>query len=178
MPVPLIGAAIGAVSGLVGAKMQSNAAGNAQRAQQQATDRAMASMQQVNAPYLGLGQQAVGNLSSMIGRPQPYTQQFGGAQGPTTGFGAPGAQPFMPPGMGGMPGGAMPPQGAPQGSLGAFSGIGGLGQKLAQGPMGPAPEMGGGGMARLRAPTGEEMDIPVNSPQLPALMQRGAVRVS
>ncbi len=172
MPVPLIGAAIGAVSGLVGAKMQSNAAGNAQRAQQQATDRAMASMQQVNAPYLGLGKQAVGNLSSMLANPQPYTQQFGGAQGPTTGFGAPGAQPFMPPVMsGGMPGG-MPPQGPPQGSLGAFAGGG-------MPPQGGAmPPQGGGQMARLRAPTGEEMDIPVNSPQLPALMQRGAVRVS
>lgn len=107
MPPIVAGALISGVAGLGAAKMQSNAAKNAAKDQQQGTDRALQVQREVNQPYLNLGQQGASALSSGQAMAQPYTQQFRPGSG-NTGFQAP------PPTLGsiGMP---QAPQGPPQG---------------------------------------------------------------
>lgn len=129
----LIGSAVGAGTQIVGAKMQSNAAKNASRAQTQAADRASAETramqqqaQQALAPYQQMGQQGMQNMSAALNRPRPvFTPpgMGGGAMqrpfvppagnrapmGPPMGMPPPqGGRPPMP--MGGRPSGPPPPQ--------------------------------------------------------------------
>lgn len=180
MPVPLIATAIGAVASLGGAKMASSAAGKAQKAQQAATDRALAAQTAANQPYMDLGRQAAGRLGALTANAQPYTQQFGGPQGSN------GVQAF-----GSMQGGPQGPQGPPPGSLASMAGgapsmpQGGQPgmmppQRQPGPPMGqPGPPQGpqGGQMVTLQAPTGQTMQLPAGSPQVQMLLQRGARQV-
>ena len=123
----LIGSAVGAGTQIVGAKMQSNAAKNASRAQTQAADRASAETramqqqaQQALAPYQQMGQQGMQNMSAALNRPRPVFTPPGMAGGtqrpflppagnrPPMGMPPQGGRPPMP--MGGRPSGPPPPQ--------------------------------------------------------------------
>jgi hypothetical protein len=158
MPPLVIMAGISAVSALASAKVQSNAAKNAQKAQQAGTDKALAVQQQANQPYMDLGKSSAQRLGQMTANAQPYTQQFTGAGGST------GAQAFTPAqqGMGS-------PQGPSQGSLGSLGqpqgapGMGGppQGGMPPQGQQGPpmgAPSQGQ--MVQLQAPDGSVRPFP------------------
>ncbi len=151
----LIGSAVAGGTALGAAKLQSNAAGKAQKDQQAATDRALAVQQQQTAPYRALGEQAAGRLSAP--QPDAYRQAFTGPGG-SNGF-----QAFQP-----------PPQGPSGGSL-AGLGQPGMGQPLPgavprqQGMQGP-PMMGGGQgqMVQLQGPDGSVKPFP--AAQVPQIL--------
>jgi hypothetical protein len=161
-----IGLAASAGASLASAKIQSNAAKNAAKTQQQGTDRALAVQQQANQPYMDLGKQAAARLASGQAMGQPYRQQFGGPGG-SNGF-----QAFD--------------QGRPmQGPPGTLAGLG-----QPPGPQGPPPQMGppqgqpgpqmamqggGGGMVRLQAPDGSVSMVPEAMAQ--QFIAKGARRV-
>jgi hypothetical protein len=154
---------VGAATSIASAKIQSNAAKNAAKTQQQGTDRALMVQQQANQPYMDLGKQAAARLASGQAMGQPYRQQFGGPGG-SNGF-----QAFD--------------QGRPmQGPPGT---LGGLGQP--PGPQGPPPQMGppqgqpgpmmamqggGGGMVMMEGPDGTRKAVPQSAVQL--ALSRGA----
>lgn len=155
----LIGSAVAGGTAVAGAKIQSNAAKNAAKAQQAGTDRALAVQQQQNAPYLQVGQQAAARLASGQAMGKPYTQQFGGPGGSN------GVQAFQPQG---------PPQ---QGTLGGLGQQGQAPQMPQQGQMPPqAPQQQqGGGMVKLQAPDGSVSQVPEAMAQ--QFLQRGAKRI-
>lgn len=156
--IPAIIGAAGAGASLVGAKMGSNAARDAAKLQtdsaakaQQFTQRAYDDQKAALQPYMQAGQQSLGALMARYAG-QPLQNRFapGGGQA---------AEPFQPP-QGGM-------------SLGSGLGQGGAPQGGPP-PMQAPPQ--GGGMVRVKAPTGEMAQFPEGSPGLQQALARGAVR--
>lgn len=176
--VPLV---IAGVSAVAKAKIQSNAASNAQKAQQQGTDRALQVNQQAMQPYMDAGQRGLAQLQNPAFS-QPYTQVFGGPGGSNgaQAFGGPMTQ--MPPGGPPQPQMGQPPpqmpQGPPPGSLGAMGG-GQMPQMPQQGMMPPAQQMaqGGaaGGTARIMSPQGRIVMVPLE--RVPEALAQGGRRV-
>jgi hypothetical protein len=172
MPAAIgIGLLVSAGTSIAAAKMQSNAAKNAQKAQQAGTDKALAVQQQSNRPYMQLGEQAANRLMQMP--PQNYTQQFGGPGG-SNGFQAFQQAPQGPP-QGTLAGLGRPPQGGPMPQNGP-------GMQVQPGPRmppnGPPPQqMGqqGGQMAQMMAPDGSVRPVPLA--MVAQLESRGARRV-
>ena len=149
--VPAIIGAAGVGTSLAGAKMASNAAHDASRQQQDATNRAQAFNERVYAdqqrlmnPYQQAGQYALGNLMA---------RQYGGSPNqyaPPQGYGAPmGAQPTQ--GYSPFMRALQPPQ-APQAQPMAPS----------QGQPGPfsAGLGGGGGMVTVMDDSGAQRQVP------------------
>lgn len=147
----LIGSAVAGGTAIAGAKLQSNAAKDAAKAQQAGTDRALQVQQQANAPYMQLGQQAAGRLGQMAANPQPYTQQFRAPGAPPSS----GIQSFQ-----------------PSGGPGPMPTLGSIGQ-----PQGQPGGMGQPSMVTLRAPTGETVQMP-DGPQVQLALNRGAMRIA
>lgn len=140
----VIGSLASAGAGVAGAKMASNSANKAAKTQTAAADRSAALMQQayqqqqqLQAPYLQAGRNAIGNLSSLMNPGQPYTPQMQAQNQQAMQLGPQftGQQP---------PGSAVPRQGPPT-RMGAPPMLGG----------GPPPMAGGGPMASAMAPQGD-----------------------
>jgi len=171
----LIGSAVAGGTAVAGAKIQSNAAKNAQQQQQQATNQALAVQRQALQPYQDIGQRGLQQLQNPAFS-QPYTQVFGGGSNGAQAFGGM-APPQGPPpqGMQGpppqMPQG--PPQGPPPGSLGAM-GAGQPGPGMGGQPQ--APQGGAAGMmVRVQKPDGGVVSIPAQ--MLPQALANGGRRV-
>jgi hypothetical protein len=179
--IPAIIGAASAGTSLASAKMQSNAANRASKAQSASQDTSQAFNQQafdyqkqLMNPYAQAGQTSLANLMAQHwgGSPADYSQQQGPPQGQQA---MPGQRPQ---GMAPTMGQAMPRSQGGQ-PLGGFAGPqGGMPQQGQAAPgMGqPAQQPGGGGqMVRMRAPTGEVTTIP--AAMAAQFEQRGAVRV-
>lgn len=166
----LIGTAASAGAGLAAAKIQSNAANKAQKAQQQGTDQALVAQRKANQPYMDLGQQGVNRL--MNTPQQNYTPRFSGAGG-SDGF-----QAFQgPPPMASLGSLGQPPQG-PNGPMP----MNGPGIQVQPGPRvppnGPMPQQIGpqaGQMAQMQGPDGSVKAVPLHL--VAQLEARGARRV-
>ena len=74
--LPAISLGISALSSIFGAKQQSNAAKEAARMQQRATQQAVGMMNQAYGPYLQAGQGAVGVLNRLMTPGVPYSPQM------------------------------------------------------------------------------------------------------
>lgn len=168
--IPAIVGAAGAGASLVGAKMSANASRDAAKLQVQSAEKAQRFTQQTYddqkaamQPYMQAGQQSLGALMARYAG-QPLQNRFapGGGQA---------AEPFQVPQGGGMPQGGQ--------SLAAVGQMpGGPAQPMPQphGAPSSAMPMQGGGMVRVKAPTGEMAMLPDGSPQLQMALQKGAVR--
>lgn len=167
--IPAIIGAAGVGAQLVGAKMASGASGRAARLQVNSADRAQqfnqqayADQQRAMSPYMQAGQQALGGLMSNYGGKalsNPYAPQGMSTQGQPL-YGGMSSQPPEQP-QGPPQGASGPPQGAPMAPT--------------QG-MAPQGQPQGGGVVRVKAPTGEMAQFPEGSPGLQQALQRGAVR--
>jgi len=110
--VPLLLGGTSTALNLIGAKKSSDAAKDAAKIQQEATNRALETAQAVYAPYLQVGQLAAQRLMGPA-LAQPYTQAFTGPGG-STGYQAyvPGPMPDVLPQPYALPPGVnIPPQG-------------------------------------------------------------------
>lgn len=154
----LIMGGLAAGSHLAAAKVQSNAAKNAAKTQEQAGQQSIALQRQgyedakTNlAPWMATGQNAMGALTSRLGVSPGQPMPVGSGQTPAAA-------------------GAMPRLQAPQGSanLAVFN------RSPAASP--PASQPGpGSSTVRLRAPNGDEMDVP--AARAGFYMSKGAARV-
>lgn len=73
LALPAIGAGINFLTGIFGAKKQSDAAKDAARLQAQAAQQAMAMMQQVYSPYVTAGGQSMNTLARLMTPGVPYS---------------------------------------------------------------------------------------------------------
>jgi hypothetical protein len=163
--VPAIIGAAGVGASLYGASKASGASQEAARIQSQAANQAQAfnrevyqNQRQITNPYVQAGTESLARLMA-----QHWGTPYQAPQGPQ------GSPPMQT-----QPGPMMPPNGPPQGSLGAMQQQGprlvGSGQSLGAMQQGPQ-----GGMVQMQAPDGSVQAVPQHV--VAQLEQRGARRV-